>query len=127
MKICLLTQHRHVGNISVFFLESLHRSLVCLASSLLPVCELVAPFAVEQDSRAVCPEPGKHSCACSGLKEVVCRPPEDVRQVAGNCWPVAVWHTSLTSHPSVVVIPEGVLGNIITESADWSQTASRGP
>lgn len=49
---------------------------------------------------------------------MVCRLPEDVRQVAGNCWPVTVWHTSLTSHPSMVVIPEeGVLGNI-TESAD---------
>lgn len=53
------------------------------------------------------------------LKDVVSRCLEDVRQVAWNCWPVAVWHTSLMNHPSVVVIPEeGILGNTISESVD---------
>lgn len=41
------------------------------------------------------------------LKEVVCGPLENVRQVAWSCWPVAVRHTSLISspnyHPSMVV------------------------
>lgn len=57
-------------------------------------------------------------------KEVVFSPLEDVRQVAWNRWPVAVCHTSVTNHPFVGVIPEGVLGSIFTESADSSHTAS---
>ena len=57
------------------------------------------------------------------LKEVVYSPLEDVRQVAWNRWPVAVWHTSLTNHPFVVVIlGEGILGSIFTESADSGAT-----
>ena len=56
------------------------------------------------------------------LKEVVCGPLEDVKQVAWSCWPIAVWYTSLIScpnyHPSVVVIPEKTPGSGIAESAD---------
>lgn len=56
LKMCLLTQHRHVGNISVFFLESL-----CMSLILLPVCGLVAPFAV--GAGFTCSVPGAREAA----------------------------------------------------------------